>query len=539
VINQGGDTLNELRSTAVGPFHRAQTSRRTLLKGVGAIGMLGGLGRLSLPGALAQDAATPQPVRGGSITAGITGQPDNLDPATNVGYAGVQVYDNVFNKLVDIDRSGTVVPQLATAWKQIDDNVWEFNLVENAVFHNGEKFTADDVRFTFERIKAPATASSFAPLFAPVTAVDAVSDFTVRFTLEKPYGPFLSSLAARGQIVNEKAVTDLDPKRNPVGTGPFRFIEWVTDDHLTLERWDQYYASGKPYLDQLIFRGLPVDQTRMAALQAGEVQWVDAVPLNMIPELESSSDLQYLTSANAGLPDYLALNTTKPPFDNAKLRQAVAWAIDRSTILQLAYSGIGEVANEAVSTGSAWYTGVDPYASAPDLDKAKQLLAESGYDAGKTIEMLSLPQYPELQRTAEIVKDQLGKIGLNVDLKQVEVTVWLDQFINKGYQITTAYQQGILDPDDFYYLTLHSAEPRNFTGYANPAADTPLELARFTTDQGQRKQLYADALQIILTDAPVIFTHYELVNYAFQPSVHGVTILPSMDLRFEDVWIDQ
>lgn len=513
-----------------------RSNRRTILKGVGALGLAGGLGRLRFAGVAAQDAG--EPVRGGSLTAGITGQPDNLDPATNVGYSGVQVYDNIFNKLVDVDVNGQIVPQLASSWSQPSENVWEFQLVTNAVFHNGEKFTAADVKFTIERIQNPETASSFAPLFAPVTSVEVVADDKVRFTLEKPFGPFLSNLAARGQIVNEKAVTDADPKRNPVGTGPFKFVEWVSDDHVTLARWDQYFVPDKPYLDELIFRGMPVDQTRMAALEAGEAQWVDAVPLNLIPQLAESDNLEHLTSNNAGLPDYLALNTTMPPFDNVKLRQAVAWAIDRPTILQLAYSGVGEVANEAFPSGSAWYTGVDPYATGPDLEKAKQLVAESGFDVNTTIEMLSLPQFPELQRTAEIVKEQLAEIGLKVDLKQLEVTLWLDQFINRGYQITTAYQQGILDPDDFYYLTLHGGEPRNFTGYSNPAADAPLEEARFSSDQAARKQLYAQALEVILNDAPVIFTHYELVNYAFQSSVHGVTILPSMDLRFEDVWIE-
>ncbi|MCC6790315.1 MAG: hypothetical protein IT336_01450 [Thermomicrobiales bacterium] len=514
-------------------------SRRVVLKSAGAIGLLGGLGRFGLAGRAlaAQEGGTP--VRGGSLTAGITGQPDNLDPATNVGYSGVQVYDNIFNKLVDVDETGQIIPQLAASWSQPSENVWEFQLVTNAVFHNGEPFTAADVKYTIERIKNPETASSFAPLFEPVTSVDVVSDYVVSFTLEKPFGPFLSNLAARGQIVNQKAIESSDPKRNPVGTGPFKFVEWVTDDHLTLARWDQYFVPDKPYLDEIVFRGMPVDQTRMAALEAGEADWVDAVPLNLIPQLLENDSLAYFTNSNAGLPDYLALNTTMPPFDNVKLRQAVAWAIDRPTILQLAYSGVGEVANEAFPTASTWYTGVDPYAAGPDVEKAKALVAESGFDVNTTIEMLSLPQFPELQRTAEIVKEQLEEIGLKVDLKQTEVTIWLDAFINRGYQITTAYQQGILDPDDFYYLTLHGGEPRNFTGYANPAADAPLEEARFTSDQATRKQLYTQALEVILNDAPVIFTHYELVNYAFQPKVHGVTILPSMDLRFEDVWIEE
>ena len=531
--------LQEEKDDTMDALKRVQTrssDRRKLLRhGAALAGALGGISKLG--GVFAEGESTPEPVSGGTLTVGITGQPDSLDPATNVGYAGVQVYDNVFSKLVDVDETGKIVPQLATRWSQPSENVWEFELVDNAIFHNGEKFTANDVKYTFTRIMDPATASSFSPLFSPVTSIEVVGDSRVRFTLEKPYGPFLSNLAARGQIVNEKAIVANDPKRTPIGTGPFRFVEWVSDDHLTLERWDRYFVPAKPYVDQLIFKGLPVDQTRMASLEAGEVQWVDAVPLNLISGLKDSEELAYFTSGDAGLPDYLALNASKPPFDNVKLRQAVAWAIDRNTILQLAYSGVGEVANEAFPTGSFWYTGVDPYATGPDLDKAKRLLADSGFDISQKIELLSLPQYPELQRTAEVVADALGKIGLDVALSQLEVTIWLDKFINKDYQITTAYQQGILDPDDFYYLTLHGGEPRNFTGYANPDVDKALETARFTIDLAERKKLYEAALAIITDDAAVIFTHYELVNYAFQKSVHGVRIVPTMDLRFEDVWL--
>ncbi len=272
------------------------------------------------------------PVMGGTLTAAITGQPDNMDPHKAGIYASLQIYDNIYSKLIYINQDLTFSPGLAVSWTNTSPTEWEFELVQNAVFHNGEKFTAADVKYTFDRLKDPATASPAATLFAPVTTVEPIDDYHVKFTLEEPFGPFLSHLAGSGQIVNEKAVLAADPARNPVGTGPFKFVEWVTDDHLTLERWDQHYKEGKPYLDRVIFRGMGVDESRMAALQSGEVNWIDAVPLQKVPEVRDGGEFNYYTAATAGLPDYVAMNTTKPPFDNVKLRQAVAWAIDRNAI---------------------------------------------------------------------------------------------------------------------------------------------------------------------------------------------------------------
>ena len=479
------------------------------------------------------------PTAGGTLIAGITGQPDTMDPQKAGIYTSLQIYDNIFSKLIYVDQDLNFIPGLATKWTNTSPTEWEFELVQNAVFHNGEKFTAADVKYTFDRIKDPATASPNATLFAPIKSVEPVDDYHVKFVLAEPFGPFLSHLAGSGQIVNQKAIAAADPARNPVGTGPFKFVEWVADDHLTLERWDQYYESGKPFVDQVIFRGLPVDESRMAALQSGEVNWIDAIPLQKVAEVKDSGEYNYYTAATAGLPDYIAMNTTKPPFDNAKLRQAVAWATDRKAILQLAYSGVGEVANEEVATGNVWHSGSTTYDAAPDLDKAKQLLAESGFDVKTKITYLGLPQYPELLRTGEILKDNLAKIGIQMDIEQQEVTVWGQNFFAHNYEITSGYWSSILDPDDFYHQLMLSTSPSNVTGYTNPAMDKLAEAGRTETDFEKRKAIYQQARELLNQDVPLTFVHYELLNYATAKSVEGTQILPSMELRFKDVWIKQ
>lgn len=521
-------------------------SRRELLRAAAACGAAAAFAGPLAAGATGTPSGSARlqrlqdtPVSGGTLNVGLTGQPDTLDPHKAGIYTSLQIYDNIFSKLVYVTPDLQFAPGLATSWTNPSPTEWDFELVQNAVFHNGEKFTAADVKYTFDRIKDPATASPSATLFAPIASVDVVDDFHVKFTLSEPFGPFLSHLAGSGQIVNQKAIAAADPARNPVGTGPFKFVEWVTDDHLTVAKWEQYHVAGKPYLDQIVFRGLPVDDTRMASLQSGEVNWVDAIPLQKVAEVRDGGDYNYYTAATAGLPDYVAFNCTAAPFNNVKLRQAVAWAIDRKAILQLAYSGVGEVANEEVATGNAWHSGSTTYDSAPDLDKAKQLLTESGYDVSQKLTYLGLPQYPELLRTGEVLKDNLSKIGLDMEIEQQEVTVWAQNFFAHNYQLTSGYWSSILDPDDFYHQLMLSTSPSNVCGYNNPEMDKLCESGRSETDFEKRKAIYKQARELLNQDVPLTFVHYELLNYATAKNVQGTVIYPSMELRFEDVWIQQ
>jgi peptide/nickel transport system substrate-binding protein len=180
-----------------------------------------------------------------------------------------------------------------------------------------------------------------------------------------------------------------------------------------LVRNEAYFKPDRPFLDGVEFRFLLVDQSRIEALRSGELDRVDAVPLQQLPTLSQDPDFTYVTSPTAGTPDFLAMNVTKPPFDNAALRQAIAWAVDREQIKAIAYFGAGEKGSEEVPTGSPWYGGTDPYAGGPDIEKAKVILAEAGITTPLTIRYLGLPQYPELLKTGEVVREQLKAIGID------------------------------------------------------------------------------------------------------------------------------
>jgi len=518
-------------------------SRREFLRRAGAFSALAlattGLGTLVTAcggGSTTSGGTGAAPKRGGTLNGALTGEPDSLDPATSTIYTGAQVYDNIFSKLIDIDERQRFYGVLATKWEQRDATTWVFDLVDNATFHNGEKFSAADVKYTFDRILNPKTASSYAPLYDTISAVEVASPTQVVFHLKSAFGPFLTNLANNGEIVNQKAVEAKDPARNPVGTGPYQFVEWVQGDHVTLKRFDGYFKQGQPYLDELRFRFALVDQGRIDGLRSGELDWIDAVPLQNLASVRGSSEFNYVTSALAGIPDFLALNVTRPPFNNKALRQAVAWAIDRKAIRDVAYFGAGEVGSEEVPSGSVWHGGTDPYAGAPNLDQASAKLREAGYPNGLTVEYLGLPQYPELLKTGQVVRDQLKAIGITMSIKPVDVSVWFDKFSKKDYQITSAYQERTIDPDNFYSLVLKSGAAVNTTGYANPAADKLMDQARSETDQATRKRLYEQLRQIVFDDVPLLFVHYETINYLMRKEILGSTVNPTLELRMANLW---
>jgi peptide/nickel transport system substrate-binding protein len=475
-------------------------------------------------------AATAETIKdGGTLRAALTGEPDMLDPAVSTIYTGAQVYEHIFSKLIDFDGAGNFVPDLATSWEQVDDKTWKFNLVTNATFHNGEPFTSADVKYSFERILDPKTASAYAGLYAQIESIVAV------FHLKSSFGPFLNNLATNGQIVNQKAIESGDPARNPVGTGPFKFVEWVQGDHLTLEKNPTYFKAGLPHLDGVTFRFLLVDQSRVDALSAGELDWVDAIPLTQVPALSQDPRFTYLTSPVAGIPDYIALNTSLPPFDNVKVRQAVALAINRATIRDIAYAGTGELGKIEMPTGSPWYDDAGIFAADQDVEKAKALLAEAGYPDGLTIEYLGLPQYPELLKTGQVIREQLKAIGIDMTINPVDVSVWYDAFVSSTYQITSAYQERSIDPDNFYSLVIKTGGPVNTVKYSNPDVDALIDQAAALVDTDERKAIYRQIRATVTEDAPLVFAHYETVNYLMNKNVIGSAITPTLSLHFENV----
>lgn len=518
-------------------------SRRTLLTRGGALAgtlvsssALAGL--LSACGADGTGARTDGAARSltriARLSAAITGEPDLLDPQKSSLYAASQVYDHVFSKLLTMDARGGFVPRLATRWRLEDERTWVFDLRDDVTFHNGERFTADDVRYTFERLLAKSTASSYAQNFATLDEVEVLAPDRVAFHLSEPFAPFLTVLANNGQIVKRKAIEQRGSGRRPVGTGPFVFVEWARGDHIRLRRNPDYFERRVPYADELTFRIQPSSPQRVEAVRAGELDWIDAVPPESLVSVRDDPALRLVTANTGGLPQFLMFNTTRPPLDNTALRQAIAWTIDREQIRKVAFLGAGETGSEEVPTGSPWYDGRDPYRRGPDLERARELMRRSGLrDVRITFSAWTAAPYPA--KVGEVMREQLKQIGVELEVRRVEISVWLEELFAKKYELTIGFNERTIDPDNFYSLILRSGSAQNVTGYENREFDRLIDRARAEQDEARRRELYAQARQRVFADVPVLFVHYDTMHYLMRSEIGGSEVRPNLELGLQYV----
>jgi len=477
----------------------------------------------------------PPPVRGGTVVAATIDKPVNMDPAFAELYSSMQVYQNVFDTLVYTDANYTMTPGLAKSWTQVDPVTWDFQLVENAVFHNDEPFTSRDVAFTFERIFDPALGAPNAVFLQAIDRVETQGDYGVRFVLKQPWGSFLADLAAAFNIVNEKAIAGKDPRLEPVGTGPFRFTEWVKDDHITLDRWEKYHVPDVPYLDRVIFRAIADDTVRLTGLQTNELQWVMQVPLQKVEELKQEEDIK-VTVGKPYLPDFIYLNASKPPFDDKRVRQAIAWAVNRQEIVQVAFFGQAVTATEAVSEGNPYFSGVDLYADGPDYERAQALLREAGAE-GLTFAFDGQPQVPTQVKSAQVLQQQLARAGITMEIQNYESGEWIKRLLQKEYNATISYWSATLDPAHFYYPGLLSTSGWNISGYGTPEMDQALNAFAAEPDVEKRKEASKAVVTLLQEEAPIIPIDNQLQQYWVRANVYGMTPLPSMEIRMAPVYI--
>jgi peptide/nickel transport system substrate-binding protein len=505
-------------------------SRRQVLKGA-AVGAAAALVSPSVRWAEGQ--GTPR--RGGTLRIATVDKPVNMDPGYAQLYSSLQVYQNVFSKLVYVDAQGGFAPGLAKSWKQENDKTWVFDLVDNAVFHNGEAMTAKDVAFTFSRILDPKNKLPMRVFFTPVEGVEAAGPYQARFHLSKPWGGLFATLAQACEIVNEKALAAKDPKLFPIGTGPFKFVEWVKDDHVTLERWDKYFKPGRPYLDKLVFYAPADDTVRLTGLQTGRFDWIQTVPPQRIPELERTSSIRS-SPGRPYFPFFFMLNASRPPLSDKRLRQAIAWALDRSEIVKLVYFGSHAITAEPTPEPSPWATGVNAM-KGPDVAKAKQLMAEAGVTGGLTLTYLVKSQVPVLVKSGEILREQLKKVGINLEIRPQESGQYFEELTGKKFDVAAAWWSVTVDPDLFYYPMQHSTSPWNFTGFKNPEADKRLDAFRFTADQAARKKMYPELVKFFQEEGSLLVFSNEIQRYWTKPNVQGSVPLSSLEVRMEDVWM--
>ncbi|HEX6196421.1 MAG TPA: ABC transporter substrate-binding protein [Jiangellaceae bacterium] len=467
---------------------------------------------------------------GGTLVAGIAGEPDQLDPHITTAYASFQVLENVYDTLVVPDVNGEFQPGLATEWEVSDDQLtWTFTLREGVTFHDGSEFTADDVAYTYNRIIDDET--SVAWRFASVENIEATADDTVVLTLSEPAPNLLDNIGGyKGMsILPEGAAEDLDLATEAVGTGPFE-LEDFSAGGVMLTASDSYWGEA-PTLDGVEYRFISEPTAALTALRNGEIHWTDNVAPQDIASLEGADDVMLGRVPSVDY-WYLALNQNTEPWSNRDARRGIAFALDREAIAEAAQFGAATVNQTAIPADSFWASDYAPYENDPE--QARSLLDSGGVEEGQELGIMVVTDTAGVP-AAEVMVSQLGEVGISASVESEETATWLDR---QGQGDFDAYMWswiGNLDPFGFYHAQHVCEGGFNFQGYCNEDVDALLNEAAAESDQDARKELYDQAAEMIVDDASYIYLYNPDVVQAWVPGLDGYEIRPDSAINFENV----
>jgi peptide/nickel transport system substrate-binding protein len=464
----------------------------------------------------------------GNLIAAIAGEPDQLDPHKTTAYFSFEVLENVFDTLVEPDANLEMRPALAESWEvSPDQRVWTFHLRRGVTFHDGSPFGAADVVYSYRRIIDEQLAN--VDKFSAVTDVTAVDPATVRITVKQPTPNLLTNLGGfKGMaIVSRANVESGQIATHPVGTGPFSFATATSGDSITLKANPNYWG-GAPKVSGVTFRFISEPSTALSALQAGEVDWTDSIPPQRVSQLRDDESLR-LTVTPSNDYWYMALNEAKAPWNDVRVRQAIAYAIDRDAIVAATSYGTAAKNQLAIPEGNPWYTPYSRYSY--DIEKARSLLAEANATP-KTLDMLVTTEYPETVTAAQIVADNLAPLGIAVDIRTVDFATWLDEQNNGNFDMLMLGWLGNIDPDDFYYAQHHTDGTSNAQKFSDPEVDRLLDAGRVETDRDLRHQDYAKAATLIADKVSYLYLYNSSVIQAWTPALSGYEARRDGAVRF-------
>ncbi len=491
-----------------------------------------------------------------------------LDPALIKDSNSHEVCRQLYDGLIEFDENARPAPAIAESWEISQDKlVYLFKLREDVHFHafsggkptanGGRILTAEDVVYTFNRLLKSekdhqgaffnvikGAADYAAEKTESLPGVTAVSSFTVKFELEKPFAPFVSLLGmCNAFIVAREDVASGDLSTNPVGTGPFTW-SGRQKDSLILTANDRYYRK-RPWLDRIEFLVVADEAARFEMFRKGELMHVD-VPDSEYRNVKQNSELApLLLETSRWGTNYLGMNMKKPPFDSKLVRQALNFAIDRQVIVQLVLNDRARIANGVLPPG---ITGFDPKLEGYGYDpqKARELLAQAGFPNGKGFPEIELQYNKDVihTRIGEFILANFGDIGIKCRIRELDFGPHLQSvesgeaaFFRMGW--TVDYP----DPDSFLYTLFHSSNighSYNFPGLNNPELDKLLDQARFETENEKRVGLYRQAERLIVDEAPWVFLYFYTTHLLRQPQVNGITLGPMGQpfINYRLIWLD-
>lgn len=456
--------------------------------------------------------------RGGRLAIGVRFNSANLDSVTtNDGDAHVLFH--LYEPLIRINNRGELTPGLAVSWEQPDPQSYLLKLRPGLRFHDGTPVDAEAVKGHLDRVKDPASRSPSAADVAALRSVQVVDSTTVRLDLERPAAELLPALTARAGFIASPTAAEAygqDFASNPVGAGAYKLKEWVRDDHVTVERFDGYWESGRPLTDELVFRPVPDDQAKLVQLRGGSIQVSDWVPYQEIARLRQGSEVTI-----AEIPwfrsTYINLNNARPPFDRLELRQAIALGIDREAIHRSV--GLGQIGQGPLPTTSPFFNSqLNVFTRSVDL--ARDKLRAGGQADGFRF-VLEVFNDPLFIQYAQIIKANLEEIGIQMEIKLGDRNAIQARVRRGDYEADFNGNNWRADPDGIVYPMLHSSGPGNTGKYNNAAVDEMLEKARRTYGFEERKKLYQEIEAAAVREAARVWIHHDPRFHGLSPKIEG------------------
>lgn len=492
-------------------------------------------GAAPAPGA---DVSIPagEPQYGGTLRVAFPGTPGQLDPAQIFTNEDYHIAINICEGLTYLDDNLLPQPELAESWTPSEDlRTWDFDLREGIRFHHGTEFNAEDVVYTFERILDPATASPLRTVMNYLESIEATGDYSVRFNLSSPNADLPSALAAVQARIVCRDQSDADLSSDPMGTGPFRLTSYVPGDHSLIERNEDYWRDGYPYLDAVRMVYMPEQATQVAALQGGSIDAMWQLGFENIPNVDMSPGVQVL-DVESGLYQPICMQTDQEPFDNPLVREALKLVADRQGILQVVVQGVGSTGNDQPIPPINPFYAEHP-TRAQDHERARELLAEAGYPDGLDLTLYTSASRPGMVELAVAYQEMARPAGININIERTPPDVyWSEYWLQVPFYVSNWNFR--VTADETLAIAYHSEAAWNESNYNNPELDNLIDLARGEPDNDQRAEYYAQAQEIISDDGGVVVSFFKPVVSASREQVHNVAPMPTALMFFRESWLE-
>lgn len=473
-----------------------------------------------------------QPV---TVVVALPTEPLSMNPQNDATTQTTNMHLHMFETLTRLSEKMEVIPGLAESWAVISPTEYEFKLRKGVKFHNGSLLTAQDVKFTLDRIRSKETKpeSVWQSRMRWITGVSVVDEYTVRVKMDEPNAPGLSILAYSAPILPKEyfeKVGDEGFNNAPVGTGPYKFVKWERNSAVTMEAYPDYWGE-KPRIGTLVWRTIPDAFTRISELKAGGVDIIGNVPPSQIAALADAKNAQIAPVKSLRIL-FMGFNAKAPPFNDVRVRQAVNHAVDVDAIIKTVMGGRAYRNNGPVP-GAAVMAPQHTPAYAYDPEKAKNLLAEAGYANGFKM-VIDSPQgrYAQDKETAEAVAAYLRKVGIDAEVRTAEWAVYWDKYLKGQVQYMYVVGCGEASGDGHSCVDLHlsTASRGILYGHGSTDLDKLITAGKVTLDTSERKKIYASIADKVNKEAPWLFLYDFEDVYAYNTRV---TWTPRSDERID------